>query len=172
MRASDSMNTQGVEFFLPFAPVAWERARSCGKRFYTAPKSAAYKASIRNILDRNKKHFVDLYLMPLEIDMTFALVRPLKCKRLFPAVRPDLDNYAKSVLDAMNEIVFKDDGQVVKLTLMKVYADAGTGTNVIVRPLPQEPNTTACMVCYKVGTQSEIEKHKCPGVAGRMRSDK
>lgn len=29
-------------------------------------------------------------------------------------------------------------------------------------------NTTACMVCYKLGTDKEIANHKCLGVAGRM----
>lgn len=35
--------------------------------------------------------------------------------------KPDLDNCAKSVLDACNGIVFADDGQVVALTVRKVY---------------------------------------------------
>lgn len=34
---------------------------------------------------------------------------------------PDLDNCAKSVLDACNKIVFADDGQVVQLTVRKLY---------------------------------------------------
>lgn len=36
--------------------------------------------------------------------------------------KPDLDNCAKSVLDACNGIVYADDGQVVMLTVRKVYS--------------------------------------------------
>lgn len=35
--------------------------------------------------------------------------------------KPDADNCAKSVLDACNGIVFADDGQVVALTVRKLY---------------------------------------------------
>lgn len=35
--------------------------------------------------------------------------------------KPDADNCAKSVLDACNGIVFADDGQVVMLTVRKLY---------------------------------------------------
>lgn len=36
--------------------------------------------------------------------------------------KPDVDNLAKSVIDAMNGIVYKDDGQVVKLNATKEYS--------------------------------------------------
>ena len=40
-----------------------------------------------------------------------------------PCKKPDLDNLAKSVMDAMNGVVFKDDSQIVSLHCKKVYAD-------------------------------------------------
>ena len=39
-----------------------------------------------------------------------------------PTTRPDPDNLLKS-LDAFNEIVFRDDRQVVEATVVKVYSD-------------------------------------------------
>jgi Holliday junction resolvase RusA-like endonuclease len=39
-----------------------------------------------------------------------------------PTKKPDLDNIAKAFLDAMNEIVYLDDKQVVGLHVTKVYA--------------------------------------------------
>lgn len=41
--------------------------------------------------------------------------------RISPVYRQDLDNHAKSVLDACNEILFLDDGQVVDLHVSKRY---------------------------------------------------
>jgi Holliday junction resolvase RusA-like endonuclease len=35
--------------------------------------------------------------------------------------KPDLDNVAKAVLDALNEIAYNDDGQVCRLTVEKWY---------------------------------------------------
>jgi Holliday junction resolvase RusA-like endonuclease len=42
---------------------------------------------------------------------------------LLPTSKPDLDNVAKGILDAMNDIVFKDDKQVVVLTVSKRYSE-------------------------------------------------
>lgn len=35
------------------------------------------------------------------------------------AVKPDLDNVEKSILDALNKRAYRDDGQVVKLSSVK-----------------------------------------------------
>jgi len=37
------------------------------------------------------------------------------------ATKPDLDNIAKAVLDALNDIAYNDDGQVCRLTVEKWY---------------------------------------------------
>lgn len=42
---------------------------------------------------------------------------------LLPIKRPDCDNIAKSVLDALNGLAYKDDSQIVKLTVIKEYAE-------------------------------------------------
>ena len=39
-----------------------------------------------------------------------------------PSVRPDIDNLAKAILDALNGVLFKDDGQVVEMKAMKCYS--------------------------------------------------
>jgi Holliday junction resolvase RusA-like endonuclease len=41
--------------------------------------------------------------------------------------RPDIDNYAKLVLDALNGVAFKDDSQITRLTVSKEpYQEKGT----------------------------------------------
>lgn len=40
-----------------------------------------------------------------------------------PTKKPDVDNIAKSILDAMNKFVFKDDNQVSKIMIEKRYAE-------------------------------------------------
>ena len=39
-----------------------------------------------------------------------------------PTKKPDVDNIAKSILDAMNKYVFEDDNQVSKILIEKRYA--------------------------------------------------
>ena len=47
--------------------------------------------------------------------------------------RPDIDNLAKFVLDALNKLAFEDDAQVVHLSATKQFADErGARTEVIV----------------------------------------
>ena len=42
--------------------------------------------------------------------------------KLSPTKKPDVDNIAKSILDAMNGFVFKDDNQVSKISIEKRFA--------------------------------------------------
>lgn len=42
--------------------------------------------------------------------------------KISPTKKPDVDNIAKSVLDAMNGIVFNDDNQVSKISVEKRFA--------------------------------------------------
>ena len=48
-----------------------------------------------------------------------------------PCKKPDIDNIAKTYLDAMNGVIFKDDTQVIDLHVKKLYS-AFAGVNVMV----------------------------------------
>lgn len=49
-----------------------------------------------------------------------------------PSKRPDLDNMAKAVIDGMNGVIFKDDGQIVSLHMKKVYS-SDPGVDILVK---------------------------------------
>lgn len=40
-----------------------------------------------------------------------------------PTKKPDIDNISKAVLDALNGLAYKDDAQVVQLSVSKQYSD-------------------------------------------------
>lgn len=42
---------------------------------------------------------------------------------ILPDKKPDIDNIAKAVLDALNEVAYRDDTQVVELQMRKKYSD-------------------------------------------------
>lgn len=56
---------------------------------------------------------------------------------LLPTSRPDVDNYAKSAVDALNAVVFNDDSQIATLTVSKRYSDR-PGLRIEVQPLSAE----------------------------------
>jgi len=64
---------------------------------------------------------------PLRVTLDVAATRPKTTK--LPAPKPDVDNYAKSVLDACTKaLVWADDSQVVELLVTKRWADTGSIT--------------------------------------------
>lgn len=51
-----------------------------------------------------------------------AKVEEMLENKMSPTKKPDVDNIAKSILDAMNNFVFKDDNQVSKISVEKRFA--------------------------------------------------
>lgn len=69
---------------------------------------------------------------PLELEIT--VVRPYpqslalwKRPNALPTTRPDLDNYVKLVMDALNGHAWEDDSQIISLKARKVYPTAAPG---------------------------------------------
>ena len=64
---------------------------------------------------------------PLTVDLRFYLPRPKsKSGRKWPDIlphtgRPDIDNLFKSTVDALTGIIWNDDKQIYKTSLMKFY---------------------------------------------------
>lgn len=62
---------------------------------------------------------------PLEgavtVRVVFVVEQKRSVRRAEPYVRPDIDKYARAVLDALTGFAFHDDGQVTDLHATKVY---------------------------------------------------
>lgn len=43
--------------------------------------------------------------------------------RISPTKKPDIDNIIKIILDSLNKIAFKDDNQITKIEVNKVYSE-------------------------------------------------
>jgi Holliday junction resolvase RusA-like endonuclease len=63
------------------------------------------------------------FRMPIPKSFSKAKVLGCQCGSIVPTVKPDADNLAKTVLDAMNKTVYRDDSQIVDLIVRKRYAD-------------------------------------------------
>jgi Holliday junction resolvase RusA-like endonuclease len=78
---------------------------------------------------------VGVYLyMRLPIPKSYTKKRTEDCLTGLekPIKKPDIDNLAKSLLDGMNGVVFKDDSQIVSLHCTKVYASE-PGVDIMVK---------------------------------------
>lgn len=43
--------------------------------------------------------------------------------KISPTKKPDIDNIVKIILDSLNKLAFKDDNQITKLEIEKVYGE-------------------------------------------------
>ncbi|KKM25986.1 hypothetical protein LCGC14_1589430 [marine sediment metagenome] len=66
--------------------------------------------------------------------VTFFVVRPKNApKRVrHPVKRPDLDNYLKTLLDALDKFAFPDDSQIVNIHAKKAFAAEGTSPRIVI----------------------------------------
>ena len=101
-------------------------------RTYTAPKTKSYEDEVqveaaKAMGDQEPLEtpvVVCIYIM-FPVPASYSKKRTKDCldKIERPTKKPDIDNVAKAVTDAMNGIVYKDDSQIVSMHLTKVYAD-------------------------------------------------
>lgn len=92
-------------------------------RAYTPKKTRDAETNMRaQIVQQLPPDFVP---MNQAISITIAVCRSRpksKPKRITrPITKPDLDNYIKTILDAMNTVVFEDDSQIVSIVATKEY---------------------------------------------------
>ena len=81
---------------------------------------------------------------PLKVSLLFLMPRPARLvwknkpmDRMQAAVKPDVDNCAKSVYDALNGLLWNDDGQITWAVSYKLYhaGDESPGVQVEVESL-------------------------------------
>jgi len=100
-------------------------------RAYDPPKSREYKKLVREVaelaapdepLDGPFKVEITVF-KPLLKSFTKQQTREALSGELRPTKKPDTDNYAKGILDAIKKLFWNDDGQVVMLVAEKYYSD-------------------------------------------------
>jgi Holliday junction resolvase RusA-like endonuclease len=114
-----------ISFSVPLAPVAWQRVKV--NRYgasYVPNKTRNFKEWFGTFASQYRSHAINEG--PIELSLTFFVPSPKRCSRTWPCVRPDLDNYIKAVKDALNGVLYKDDGQIVILHARKEYGPSGS----------------------------------------------
>ncbi len=137
-------------FFVPGIPVPQPRVKAARRggfvRIYTPSNADAWKEQIRVV---SRKHMPSDKLMgPLYLRLLFAMPRPqsLSGKAYAEELtrphssRPDVDNLAKAVMDAMDEW-WGDDALVTMLQASKWYARVGAepGVEITLAEIQTDP---------------------------------
>lgn len=121
-----------VCFTVPAAAVPKERPRTvfAGTHTYTPRRTRAFA---RLVADFARPAMMGLapFTGPVEVEITFVVAVPRSWDvrrraealdgKILPTVRPDLDNTAKNVMDALCGLVFKDDALICRKLVEKVY---------------------------------------------------
>lgn len=118
-----------IEFEIELDPIPQPRPKARrigpGIQIYT-PNSGpikAYKAAIAEAFKQVAGETFEPLKGPLCLTIGFTFERPhARLKEGAHIIKPDLDNLAKGVMDALNGIAWHDDSQIVKLELTKRWA--------------------------------------------------
>ena len=99
----------------------------------TPDKTVLYENLIKTsfMAAKNKKTFFDGEPVEIYITAYFPIPKSttkkdrerIRKKELFPTKKPDCDNIAKVICDALNGVAYHDDTQVVKLEVRKVFTE-------------------------------------------------
>lgn len=128
-----------IQFVIPVAPRGKERPRFANGHTYTPKETRNYEELVRReyIAQTGGKKLSG----PLKVSM-FAIF-PINASdsqktkyykingKIKPTKKPDCDNIAKAILDALNGIAYDDDKQVVTLHIEKEYGAIGSVEVVI-----------------------------------------
>jgi len=79
---------------------------------------------------------------PVSVLILFTFKQPKSNKTKFHIQRPDLDNCAKLVTDALNGIVYLDDSQIVILSVAKTWGAEGSIVICVADVDLDEPEST------------------------------
>lgn len=118
-------------------PVAQGRPRFSNQngftKVYDPEKSRDFKQYIKLVASQNAPNellegalylTVDIYkAIPKKISKSKNKLEQALSGALRPTTKPDVDNYVKGIKDALNKVIWKDDSQIVSLTVRKWYSD-------------------------------------------------
>lgn len=128
-----------LEFFVPGMPATAGSKRA----FVYTPKGGGKPRAVVTDTNRQGKTWrsdvqaaaiaaklaagsVGLLEDALRVTLIFVLPRPASIsvrRRPYPTVKPDVDKLSRAMLDALTQVVWKDDAQVVRKTVAKLYQD-------------------------------------------------
>lgn len=118
------------EFTVPGPPVAKGRPRLGKYTTYTPEKTVNYENLVQfSYLQKYKNaepmegylKIEMLFFMPIPKSTSKKRKELMLQRKILPDKKPDYDNMAKAISDALNNIAYKDDNQIVEAHIYKFY---------------------------------------------------
>lgn len=123
-----------IMFVVDGTAVPKQRPRMSGRVAYTPKKTRDYEERVREAFRSSYYGFIPVFEKGVPVEACIEIVQTipkswsnskhLRAERgeIAPVSRNgDIDNIAKSILDACNSLVYEDDAQVTTLTISKRY---------------------------------------------------
>lgn len=136
------MSTKLYCFEIPGKPCGKARPRfTKSGHTYTPEQTASYENLVKLCFsqkfpnaepipkDKSVKAAITAYFPPAKSTPKKQL-RLMECGIVMPTKKPDCDNIAKIILDALNGLAYYDDAQIVGLTVEKRYTSPGESPRV------------------------------------------
>lgn len=131
--ATGRVNVKKFNITIPITPVP--KARPRFTRYghtYTPKKTADYEKAIAEYWRQATNGFMYDKEQALIVNLVFGIPIPKSTSKsktelmangtIRPLKKPDVDNLAKAVMDALNDVAWVDDSQVVRVSIYKEYA--------------------------------------------------
>jgi len=124
-----------ISFTVYGEPVAQGRPRATtinGQvRMYDPKKSREFKDYVKLVASEYRPEQLLEGPLYLEVKIfkpslkSFSKKKKVAAERgeVRPTTKPDVDNYVKSIKDACNKVIWKDDSQIVDLHVSKFYSE-------------------------------------------------
>ncbi len=135
------MTTSKVEFFLPIDPMPAPRPRCVARggfaSTYNPKEYTVWKARAAELIRDALQEPLGERVGDFRLTIVVQAQRPKTTKLSRP--KPDVDNYAKGVMDAITdaERLWEDDYQVACLTVAKRWAPEGEPPGIYVTIAPE-----------------------------------
>lgn len=127
-KSGDTPRTRGrtrsdQTILMPFPPSVNTYWRHSARGIYLSKKGRDYKAEVRSLFTDSGAR-----LMEERLELAVLLNPPDRRKR-------DIDNYCKSLLDALIGLAYRDDSQIDSLLVQRGEVEQGGSALVFMRPV-------------------------------------
>lgn len=122
---------KSIKLLIPGEPVAKGRPRVTKWGTYTPEKTKNYETLVKELYFMKHGQTLLEGELSIEVKAYFKIPKSTSKKKrksmidkcIRPTKKPDIDNILKIIGDALNDIAYKDDKQIVKASIEKYYSE-------------------------------------------------
>lgn len=129
-----------IKLTIPGKPIGKARPRVTRHGTYTPEKTKIYEKRVQDLFAASRQPPITDGTLPLSATVYAHFEPPKSCSKRKRneldgtpyTKKPDADNIAKAILDALNGVAYPDDAQIAWLAVEKVY-DTNNYAEVVIK---------------------------------------